>query len=156
MKRDDATDRELHGTGLEMAGTCACAHLRMAARAVTQFYDEALRPAGLRVTQFSMLWAMRRLGPVPLSRLAEATQTDRTTLTRNLRPLGRKGWVQIAPGADRREREVSITEAGRAALRAARPHWERAQAHVAERLGPERLQRLLGDLASAVEVSRKP
>jgi DNA-binding MarR family transcriptional regulator len=135
---------------LLLSSGCVCAHVRMAARAITQIYDEALRPAGLRVTQFGILSVVRQLGPVTLTRLAEATQTDRTTLTRNLGPLSRKRWIRVARGTDRREREVTLTEEGRATLRAALPHWERAQAQMAERLGSERLTRLLGDLGHAV------
>jgi DNA-binding MarR family transcriptional regulator len=136
--------------GAAGAEPCVCANLRMASRAVTQFYDEALRPAGLRVTQFSMLAAARRLGPATLTHLGQATQTDRTTLTRNLAPLARKGLLRIVPGADRREREVSVTERGRAALRAARPYWEAAQARMAGELGGPRLRRLLEDLGLAI------
>ena len=71
------------------AEPCVCANLRMAARAVTQLYDDAMRPAGLRVTQFSILSAAGRLGPTTLTRLGHATRTDRTTLTRTLAPLAR-------------------------------------------------------------------
>ncbi|HKI96845.1 MAG TPA: MarR family winged helix-turn-helix transcriptional regulator [bacterium] len=137
-----------------VADPCVCANLRMASRAVTQFYDETMRPAGLRVTQFSILATARRLGPVTLTRLGEATLTDRTTLTRNLAPLARKGWVRIVPGSDRREREVHVTDEGRAALRAAYPYWQAAQARVAEHLGGARLERLLADLQQAIGAAR--
>lgn len=134
---------------------CACGQVRMAARAVTQLYDEALRPAGMRVTQFGILAAVRWRGPLTLTSLAELTQTDRTTLTRNLRPLSRQGWVQIVPGADRREREISLTPQGRDALRAARPYWEHAQRTMAEALGPERLSRLMDDLGQATRAAHQ-
>jgi DNA-binding MarR family transcriptional regulator len=132
------------------AEPCVCANLRMAARAVTQLYDDAMRPAGLRVTQYSILAAAGRLGPTTLTRLGQATRTDRTTLTRTLAPLARKGLLRIVPGADRREREVRVTARGRKALRTARPYWELAQARMAAGLGGARLRRLLQDLGLAL------
>ena len=77
---------------------CACANLRKATRAVTQVYDAALRPSGLKATQFTLLATLATLGDPPLTRLAEAMVKDRTTLTRNLKPLIAKGSVRVAEG----------------------------------------------------------
>ena len=82
-----------------------------------------LRPSGLRSTQYSMLMVARVLGPVTLTKLAEMTVTERTTLTRNLTILEKKGLIVIEPGEDRRERQVSITERGQEVLTAAIPLW---------------------------------
>ncbi len=133
---------------------CACFNVRKAARAITQLYDDVLRPSGLRVTQFSILAVTRRLGPVSVTRLAEETVTDRTTLTRNLKLLEGQGLIRVSHGTDRREREVSVTERGRKALVDAFPLWKRVQDRVAKSLGPERLRRLLADLAATVAVTR--
>ncbi len=75
----------------EIGRSCACYSLRRAARAITRLYDDFLRPSGLRVTQFSVLNATMLHGPVPLTKLAEMTVTERTTLTRNLTILEKKG-----------------------------------------------------------------
>ncbi len=136
--------------------TCPCFHLRRAARVVTQLYDEILRPSGLRGTQFTLLVGIRMLQPVPVHQLAESTATDRTTLTRNLKPLERQGLVAIAPGAsDRRRREVSLTAKGEDALAAAYPLWQEAHEIVSENLGGERLEALISGLRETVEAVRE-
>jgi DNA-binding MarR family transcriptional regulator len=138
----------------EAAPACACFHVRKAARALTQLYDDVLRPSGLRVTQFSILAVTRRLGPVTVTHLAEETVTDRTTLTRNLKILAQQKLIRITPGQDRREREVTLTDRGRAALAQAYPFWKKIQAQVTQRLGPERYRRLLSDLKATLALAR--
>ncbi|MGH6922173.1 MAG: MarR family winged helix-turn-helix transcriptional regulator [Propylenella sp.] len=108
--------------------SCTCLALRKAARAVTQHYDRALRPAGLRATQFGLLVGLTQSGPVPMAKLADIMGLDRTSLTRNLRPLEATGWLTVAEDdEDRRVRIVAITPKGVAALRKARPAWRKAQ-----------------------------
>lgn len=134
---------------------CACGNLRKAARAVTQLFDEALRPAGLRVTQFGILGATMALGPVTVTKLAERTVTDRTTLTRNLKLLAKKGLIRIQRGNDGREREVTLTERGRDALAKGYPFWQKAQARVVKGLGEERWKVLREGLSAVVSVTRE-
>jgi DNA-binding MarR family transcriptional regulator len=135
---------------LDQATRCACFSLRKAARAVTQRYDDALRPAGIRTTQFSLLTVLRLAGPLPMTRLAEQAVMDRTTLARNLKVLQRGGLVRVLPGADARVREVEITQAGITKMEEAFPHWQRAQRSMARSLGTGRMDHLLADLAAAV------
>src|SRR5919199_1509329 len=87
---------------LRECGNCYCFGLRRAARIVTQHYDRHLRPAGLRATQFTILATLAQTGPMPLSRLARRLGLERTTLTRNLRPLEAKGWLTVNVEEDRR------------------------------------------------------
>jgi DNA-binding MarR family transcriptional regulator len=119
------------------ATPCLCNALRQATRAVSRLYDEELRAAGLRTTQYSLLQRLRRAGEVRQRDLGGLTSLDETTLTRNLRPLIDAGWVTIRPGADRREKLVRLTDAGAAKLREARPAWERAQERLRSRLPEE-------------------
>jgi DNA-binding MarR family transcriptional regulator len=133
---------------------CACFNLRRATRAVTQLYDTILRPAGLRTTQFTLLNAVRLQAPVTIRRLAVSVVMDRTTLTRDLRPLEQQRLVSIETGEDRRERKVDLTAKGAQVITRALPLWQKAQAHIAQGLGQERLQRLLEDLAAAVVLTR--
>lgn len=116
---------------------CTCAALRRAARAVTALYDAALRPTGLRITQFAILRLLARLGPMPVTRLAAEAELKRSTMGRNLDPLERRGLVRIMVGAaDGRERHAELTEAGRAAIADALPFWRAAQGEVAARIAP--------------------
>lgn len=140
--------------GLKAGQTCACFNVRKTARVVTQLYDEVLRPTGLRITQFALLVAAGGIGPVTVTRLAKMGAMDRTTLTRNLRPLEEQGFVQIEAGEDRRERQVTLTPRGQQALAAAFPLWEEAQAKIVRGFGRERLRRLHGELAELRAVSR--
>ncbi len=136
-----------------VADQCTCFNLRKAARAITQLYDDTLRPSGLRITQYSLLMVIRRMGPVNITQLAEQAVMDRTTLARNLALLEGEGLVRIEAGEDARVREVSLTAAAHDKLGAAVPYWEKAQAHVTRSLGAGRLSRLLRDLSAAVGAS---
>lgn len=135
--------------------SCACANLRRATRFITQLYDKFLRPTGLRATQFGLLMAVRVLGPVTVTKLAERTMMDRTTLGRNLRLLEKKALIGIEPGKDQRVREVIITGQGHEALKKALPLWEEAQAHVVESIGKERMNNLLENLSEMVSLVRR-
>jgi DNA-binding MarR family transcriptional regulator len=133
---------------------CTCLNLRQAARAVTQFYDDHLRPTGLRTTQFSLLVMIHEAGPVSITQLAHWAVMDRTTLKRNLELLRRDGLVRIGTGADARVREVELTRAAREKLAAALPYWGEAQARITAKLGKVRGERLLTDLSAAVAAAQ--
>ena len=133
---------------------CACLNLRKASRAVTQMYEERLREAGLKATQFTLLSAIHNLGPVSIGELADRIVMDQSTLTRNLRPLRRDGLIRIQPGTDRRVREVELTDAGRATREKALPLWRQAQKEITDKLGGERFARLLDDLSATVNAAR--
>ena len=116
---------------------CACVALRRITRAVTSIYDAALAPAGLRITQFSVLRTLARLGPMPVTRLAAEVALDRSTMGRNLDPLERRGLVRIEVGeADRRERFAHLTDAGIGAIKVALPYWRDAQQRVTALVSP--------------------
>jgi DNA-binding MarR family transcriptional regulator len=129
---------------------CNCLGLRQAARVVTQLYDEALAPAGIRSTQFSLLTAIGWLQPVSMNDLAAQMVMDRTTLTRNLRPLLDAGLVTVRTGDDRRRREVALTRAGSRTLAEATGHWRAAQAEMRRALGDRRLASLRDHLSETV------
>jgi DNA-binding MarR family transcriptional regulator len=118
---------------------CNCLAVRQAARHVTQFYDEFLAPAGLRTTQFSILAKLRRLGPMTINTLARDLVMDRTTLGRNILPLEREGLIAVVKGSsDRRSKELRLTDAGAARLRAAVKRWTWAQARFEAVFGGKR------------------
>ena len=125
---------------------CTCFNLRKATRALTQIYDDALRPIGLRANQIAILSIVEAIGPIGMSDLAEILVMDRTTLTRNLKPLHTSGYLESQVGEDKRRREIGMTPKGRQALTAAKPIWKDVQTRVADTLGRTRWTRLLGDL----------
>ncbi|MFB3921346.1 MAG: MarR family winged helix-turn-helix transcriptional regulator [Terriglobia bacterium] len=134
---------------------CACASLRRATRVVTQLYDEELRGAGLRATQFTLLQALERAGRITQGRLGELLAIDSTTLTRTLRLLIGKGWVRSVPGQDRRERHLQLTPAGRREFDQARPHWERAQHRLRLALGDSLWKLMQTALVRMAEAARQ-
>jgi DNA-binding MarR family transcriptional regulator len=126
---------------------CLCSNTRRAALALTSLYDEALAPHGLKVTQFSVLHAVKRRKAPNLSAVAEATGLDRSTLGRNLKVLEELGVVALSPGEDGRDRVVVLTPRGEQLLRAATRTWFRLQ---------ERLSAALGeDAGRLLDVSRR-
>ena len=122
---------------------CNCLALRQAARHVTQFYDLFLAPSGLRTTQYSILARLHRKGAITINALAAELVMDRTTLGRNILPLQRDGLVAAGPGrSDRRSKELRLTAAGIARLRAGRKGWEEAQARFESAFGVRRARKL--------------
>lgn len=123
---------------------CICSYVRRTARRVSQVYDRHLEPYGLTISQFGVLALIRAGSALTIGELAQRMVMDPTTLTRSLRPLQQRDLVVIAPDPlDRRMRRMSLTEAGLAALRAARPGWQAAQ---------DEVRGALGDAASAALV----
>ncbi|GAB4351170.1 MAG: MarR family winged helix-turn-helix transcriptional regulator [Gammaproteobacteria bacterium] len=128
---------------------CTCAVLRRTARRVTRFYDQALRPVGLRLTQYSVLANIARSEGLSITELAERLEMDRSTLTRNLRPMVRSGWIRIESGADKRQRAVVITQAGKAKFEEALPLWKKTELTLRSAMGKEEVA-LLRDLLDRV------
>jgi len=140
-------------TALEIGKSCTCFNLRKATRRVTSFYDAALKPSGLKVTQMTLLTAIRVLEPVTIKRLAKAIVMDRTTLSRNVSLLNKKGMIDIEPGDDLRTRKLALTERGHTALVAAFPLWQRAQVEIINELGEDRWASLLEGISDLVAIT---
>jgi len=127
--------RPRKGPDRERLSPCVCSTLRMVSRAVTQLYDDVLRPSGLRVTQFSILATIARLGEANLRQLEDMLAIDQTTLTRSLNLLERDGVIERVPHPDGRIKAMKLTSKGRRALEAARLLWSRVQDKVLRELG---------------------
>lgn len=134
---------------------CTCFKLRRLSRRVTAVYDRALSAAGMRVTQYSLLGHLRGFSGVPISELAETLDMDRTTLTRNLKPLLEAGWVKVrSSDEDARVRLVELTPVGEGRWKAARAYWRRAQDEVNTTVGADSLAALHQMLDSYVPLFR--
>ncbi|RDD61189.1 MarR family winged helix-turn-helix transcriptional regulator [Ferruginivarius sediminum] len=132
---------------LHVRDTCLCLHVRRAARAVARRYDEALRSLGITNGQFSLMMALNRPAPPTMGEVARVLAMDRTTLTANLKPLERRGLVEVTQDpADKRSRRMALTPSGRELLATALPLWRDAQSESARLLGQADPQRLLADL----------
>lgn len=138
-------------TPREMVESCVCTKTRAAARSLTNAYDEALRPSGLRATQLAVLAAVAIDGALSITALAKLLGMDRSTLSRNLGPLEESGLVRIGNEGWRRSRTLEITRKGETQLARALPLWEDAQKSLREKLGDRgwadvngSLDRLLG------------
>src|ERR1700712_2898875 len=108
---------------------CLCLHVQRAARALARRYDQAFRPVGLTSGQFSLLMSLNRPQPPAMAQVAALLAMDRTTLTANLKPLERRGLLEVASGTtDKRRRTLRLTSSGRAALIAAVPIWNQVHA----------------------------
>ncbi len=128
---------------------CTCFRVRGAARRVTQIYSRHLAPTGLKISQFSLLGFVAARGPITIGQLSELLATDRTTLTRNLRPLLANGVIERAEAGDRRRHELVATAAGRALFKRALPLWAAAEQEVRTAMGAK----LTADLHGALERS---
>jgi DNA-binding MarR family transcriptional regulator len=115
--------------------TCLCLHIQRAGRALARRFDEVLRPVGLTNQQFSLLMALNRPEPPPMTPVAKLLAMDRTTLTAALKPLERRGLVRIASSAaDRRTRLLALTKVGEEVLGAAVPIWRETHAAIESQL----------------------
>jgi DNA-binding MarR family transcriptional regulator len=127
---------------------CVSFRLRRAARMVAKRYDDALRPVGLRNTQFSVLGALAYLGETGIGELAVQMATDGTTLTRNLDVLVRRGLIENVPAEDGRVRRVRLTSLGQETLQEALPLWRAAQAKTLKSVGSDTWQKTRQILAN--------
>lgn len=134
-------------TTLMVRDTCLCLHVQRAARALARQFDELLRPVGLTNGQFSLMMSLNRPEPAKIGQLSTLLAMDRTTLTANLKPLERRGLVQVlVDPADKRSRRLVLTPAGLALLAEALPIWKQAHADLDSRLGAGAPDRLRADL----------
>ena len=122
---------------------CLCASMRRASRALTQFYEDSLRPLGLRGSQFTILQTLSLAGEVSQGELAQMLAMDSTTLTRTLAIMNRRGWIARRPGEDRRVTLIRLSDAGKAQFGRALPYWEGVQAGVKRKLGGDRWDELM-------------
>jgi DNA-binding MarR family transcriptional regulator len=121
---------------------CTCMNMRRASRAVTQFYDEILKPSGLTIGQLGLLRHLEIAEQTTISELAKTMRIDRTTLNRNMKPLADTGLITITPGKDSRTRQVMLTEMGKDARVRGGRLWDKAQAVLKEYMGVEDISKL--------------
>src|ERR1700689_3233822 len=151
------------GSLLAPHSACTCGSLRKASRRISQFYDAALAPVGIKSTQFSILAEVERgstLGPLSMCELATAMVMDRSTLGHNLKPLERDDLVVLRLSVDdRRKRYVELTKRGRSVLARARRLWRQAEGHFETIFGKEpaaELRAVLLSIAANKELNSLP
>ncbi|MGE3319802.1 MAG: MarR family winged helix-turn-helix transcriptional regulator [Candidatus Berkiella sp.] len=125
---------------------CSCFNLRKATRAVTQYYDHCLEPAGIRATQFTLLVSMASVSAHTLTEMASTLVMDRTTLTRNLKPLEKLNLIETVEPRDKRSKAYALTDKGRETLTKGIPLWTAAQNKIVSGLGQDRYEHLLKEL----------
>jgi DNA-binding MarR family transcriptional regulator len=132
---------------------CMCSSFRRTARALTQLYEEAFRPLGLRATQFTILQFLSLAGEVSQGQMGEKLAMDSTSLTRTLAHMVRQGWIAERRGADRRERLLRLARAGEKQLERALPVWEKVQSRLRRKMGETRWKKLLQDTSAVTELA---
>lgn len=132
---------------LHVRDTCLCLHIQRAARALARRFDDVLRPLDLTSGQFSLLMSLNRPEPPSIGNVSTLLAMDRTTLTANLKPLERRGLVEVSVDPnDRRSRRLKLTAAGRELLAAAAPLWKKTHAEVEQLLAGRSADDLRADL----------
>jgi len=111
----------------EMARDCIVARLRILTREVTNIYDKALRPLGIKISQANLLTAVAKLGPVSPTRIGKLLHIEKSTMSRNIERMRARGWLRVVPGEDERSNLVSVTAKGRRLLEKMLPAWQQAQ-----------------------------
>ena len=120
-----------------IARNCIAVRLRLLNRVVTSFYDEALRPLGLKVSQLNILIVTAKLGLARPAQVCEILQLDASTLSRNVKPLQAHGWLEVVPEEDARAQPFRLTLQGKRLIEKAVPAWQEAQRRATELLGEE-------------------
>ncbi|MBO6770423.1 MarR family transcriptional regulator [Thalassospira sp. GO-4] len=134
---------------LMVRDSCLCLHVRRAARTIARRFDDAFRPLDLTSGQYSLLMSLNRPSPPHMKDVADLLAMDRTTLTANLKPLERRGLVEITPDPkDKRGRLLSLTKDGMALLARAFPIWKETQNQLESLVADSNARQLLADLIS--------
>ena len=125
-----------------IARTCIAVRLRLLNRVVTNLYDDALRPLGLKVSQLNVLVVTAKLGVAQPAKVCDLLQLDTSTLSRNVERMCARGWLRLVQDADRRSHLIEVTDNGQALIRKCLPAWQKAQAEVSRRLGTKTITEL--------------
>ena len=120
-----------------IARNCIAVRLRLLNRVVTNLYDDALRPLGLKVSQLNVLIVAAKLGLARPAQVCDILQLDASTLSRNVKPLQTHGWLEVVPEEDARAQPFRLTPQGKKLIEKAAPAWEQAQRQATELLGDE-------------------
>ena len=120
-----------------IARNCIAVRLRLLNRVITNLYDDALRPLGLKVSQVNILVVTAKLGLAQPAKVCDILHLDTSTLSRNVERMRSKGWLEVVPGEDARFQPFRLTAQGRRLLERAAPAWERAQQQATELLGED-------------------
>jgi DNA-binding MarR family transcriptional regulator len=134
-------------TTIHVRDHCLCLAAQRAARSLARRFDEALKPVGITSGQFSLLMSLNRPEPPTIGSVANLLAMDRTTLTANLKPLQRRGMIElVADAKDRRSRRIRLMDAGAAALSAAMPIWIGTHADIDAAVGSDQVATLRSGL----------
>ncbi len=120
-----------------IAKSCIAVRLRLLNRVVTNLYDDALRPLGLKVSQLNILIVTAKLGLARPAQVCDILQLDASTLSRNIKPLQAHGWLEVVPDEDARTQPFRLTPQGKKLIEKSVPAWEEAQRQATELLGDE-------------------
>ena len=120
-----------------IARNCIAVRLRLLNRVITNFYDDALRPLGLKVSQLNILIVTAKLGLARPAQVCDILQLDSSTLSRNVKPLQAHGWLEVVPDEDARAQPFRLTPQGKRLIEKAVPAWQEAQRQATELLGEE-------------------
>ncbi len=120
-----------------IAKTCIAVRLRLLNRVVTNFYDDALRPLGLKVSQLNILIVTAKLRLARPAQVCDLLQLDTSTLSRNVERMRAKGWLEVVPDEDARTQPFRLTPQGERLIEKAVPAWEEAQRQASELLGDQ-------------------
>src|ERR1700682_2662962 len=120
-----------------IARSCIAVRLRLLNRVVTNFYDDALRPLGLKVSQLNILIVTARLGLAWPAQVCAILQLDPSTLSRNVERMRAHGWLEVVPDEDARPQPFRLTQQGKRLIEKAVPAWEEAQRQASELLGDQ-------------------
>jgi DNA-binding MarR family transcriptional regulator len=122
-----------------IARSCIAVRLRLLNRVITNLYDDAMRPLGLKVSQLNILVVTAKLSLATPAKVCDILQLDTSTLSRNVERMRAKGWLEVVPAEDARAQPFRLTAQGKRLLERAAPAWEKAQAQAVEVLGEEGL-----------------
>lgn len=137
----------------EINRQCCCFNMRKVTRAVTQYFDRFLEPAGIRATQFTLLVELFSTKGKTLTEIAETLVMDRTTLTRNLKPLEKLGLITTVQTLDKRSKAYVLTEKGEQVVEKSIPLWQKAQNSVVGSLGNDSYKEIVAQLTRVLTIT---
>ncbi|SLI64486.1 Putative regulatory protein, MarR [Mycobacteroides abscessus subsp. bolletii] len=119
----------------EIVSNCLAVRVRLLGRAITSVYDRAIEGHGVSIAQINLMAALGRIGPCSPARIGEVLQLERSTVSRNVGLLIRRGWVEAVASDAKGVREVALTSSGGEKIETVMPEWRRAQEEAALILG---------------------
>lgn len=120
-----------------VAAECLGYRVRLLSRVITNIYDRAMQPLGLKANQVTILSLLSHVGKASAADISRVLVMEKSTVSRTVDRMKKNGWIAVEEHGDGPGQTITVTDQGRKLMAAAHAQWKKAQDQAAEVLGEE-------------------